>query len=145
LGTFVDIRSKYVIIKKLRGKSSKEMKNAIIGSFKKCPELIRTLTVDNGSEFALHDDVRKELKSKVYFADPYSPWQRGLNENTNGLIRKFYPKGTDFSKISEREILKVQDLLNNRPRDLLGFNTPKQLFTKEILKEEKYRKMLNII
>ena len=145
LGTFVDIRSKYVVIKKLRDKSSAEMKNAIIGSFKNCPELIRTLTVDNGSEFALHDDVRKELKSKVYFADPYSPWQRGLNENTNGLIRKFYPKGTDFSKISEREILKVQDLLNNRPRDLLGFNTPKQVFVKEVIKEEKYRKMLNNI
>ena len=68
----------------------------------------------------------------MYFADPYSPWQRGLNENTNGLIRKFYPKGTDFSKISEREILKVQDLLNNRPRDLLGFKTPKQVFEEEI-------------
>jgi len=75
--------------------------------------------------------------TNVYFADPYSPWQRGLNENTNGLIRKFYPKGTDFSKISEREILKVQDLLNNRPRDLLGFNTPKQVFAKEVLKEKK--------
>lgn len=145
LGTFVDMKSKYVVIRKLRDKSSEEMKNAIVDSFKNCPELIRTLTVDNGSEFALHDDVRKELKSNVYFADPYSPWQRGLNENTNGLIRKFYPKGTDFSKISERDILKVQDLLNSRPRDILGFKTPKQVFAKEVFKEKKYRKMLDII
>jgi IS30 family transposase len=142
LGTFVDIKSKYVVIRKLKDKSSEEMKNAIIGSFKNCPELIQTLTVDNGSEFALHDKVKKELKSKVYFADPYSPWQRGLNENTNGLIRKFYPKGTDFSKISEREILKVQELLNSRPRDTLDFKTPKEIFMEEVFRNKKYKNML---
>jgi transposase, IS30 family len=144
LGTFVDMKSKYVVIRKLRNKSSEEMKNAIIGSFKNCPELIQTLTVDNGSEFALHDNVRRELKSKVYFADPYSPWQRGLNENTNGLIRKFYPKGTDFSKIPEREILKVQELLNSRPRDTLDFKTPKEIFMEEVFKNKKYKNMLMV-
>ena len=101
LGTFVDMKSKYVIIRKLRDKSSIEMKNALVGSFLKCPDLINTLTVDNGGEFALHDEMSAELKTKVYFSSPYSPWERGLNENTNGLIRRFYPKGTDFNKIPE--------------------------------------------
>lgn len=142
LGTFVDMKSKYTIIRKLKDKSSEEMKNALIDSFINCTELINTLTVDNGGEFALHNEIGSELGATVYFANPYSPWERGLSENTNGLIRRFFPKGTDFNRISEREILKVQDLLNSRPRKTLGFKTPKQVFAKEMLKEEKYRLML---
>ena len=73
-------------------------KYAIIKSFNACPDVIKTLTVDNGNEFALHDRISKELGTIVYFAAPYSPWERGLNENTNGLIRRSYPKGTDFNR-----------------------------------------------
>lgn len=142
IATLVDIKSKYTVIRKVRDKSSIEMKSAVVESFTGCPELIKTLTVDNGNEFALHDKISKELNTDVYFAHPYSPWERGLNENTNGLIRRFYPKGTDFTKISERELIKVQNLLNERPRKVLGFKTPKEVFTEEMLKEEKYRKML---
>jgi IS30 family transposase len=138
LGTFVDMKSKYVIIRKLRDKSSEEMKNVLIDSFINCHDLINTLTVDNGNEFALHSKISSDLKTKVYFANPYSPWERGLSENTNGLIRRFYPKGTDFSKVTDRELLKVQDLLNNRPRKTLGFKKPKQVFAKEVLKNNKY-------
>lgn len=144
LGTFVDMKAKLTIIRKLKNKTSMEMKNAIVESFKNCPELINTLTVDNGNEFALHDKISTTLKSKVYFADPYSPWQRGLNENTNGLIRKFFPKGTDFNKITEREILKVQDLLNNRPRKTLGFKTPKEVFIENLLRKKEYKNILRI-
>ena len=142
LGTFVDMKSKYVVIRKLKGKSSEEMKNALIGSFINCSELINTLTVDNGGEFALHNEVSSRLEAKVYFAHPYSPWERGLSENTNGLIRRFFPKGTDFNKISEREILRVQDILNNRPRKILKFKTPKEVFMKEVFRKKKYKNML---
>jgi len=145
IATFVDMKSKYTVIRKVRDKSSTEMKNAIIGSFIGCPELIKTLTVDNGNEFALHDIISKRLKTQVYFADPYSPWQRGLNENTNGLIRRFYPKGTDFTKVSERELLKVQNLLNERPRKILGFKTPKEILTEEIIKKEEFKVLLKRI
>lgn len=145
IATLVDIKSKYTVIRKVRDKSSIEMKNAIVDSFIGCPDLMKTVTVDNGNEFALHDEISKELDAGVYFATPYSPWERGLNENTNGLIRRFYPKGTDFTKISERELVKVQDLLNERPRKVLGFKTPKEVFTEEMLKEEKYKRMLKAI
>ena len=142
IATFVDIKTKYTVIRKVKDKSSEKMKDAILGSFIGCPELIKTLTVDNGNEFALHDKISKELDTEVYFAHPYSPWERGLNENTNGLIRRFYPKGTDFSMISERELEKVQNLLNDRPRKTLGFKTPKEVFTKEILEKEEFRILL---
>ena len=89
LGTFVDMKSKYTIIRKLSGKSSEEMKNALIDSFINCPDLINTLTVDNGTEFALHHEIGLKLEAKIYFATPYSSWERGLSENTNGLIRRF--------------------------------------------------------
>lgn len=139
ISTFVDMQSKYLIMRKLKDKTSEEMKNSILNIFRNGSEFIKTLTVDNGSEFAKHDIVSKELQAEVYFANPYSPWERGLNENTNGLIRKFYPKGTDFSKVSERELLKVQDLINERPRKTLGFKTPKEIFIKEVMKTNTYR------
>jgi transposase, IS30 family len=114
------------------------MKDAIINAFKKTPEIIKTLTLDNGTEFALHDKISKELNTSIYFANPYSPWERGLNENTNGLIRRFYPKGTDFSGVTEEEILRVQNLLNERPRKTLGFKTPKEVLTKELFNQKEY-------
>jgi len=144
LGTFVDMKSKYTIIRKLCSKSSEEMKNALVDSFINCPDLIDTLTVDNGCEFAQHHKISSSLAVKVYFANPYSPWERGLSENTNGLIRRFYPKGTDFNKIPEWEILKIQELLNNRPRKTLGFKTPKEVFMKEVLRKQEYKNMLMV-
>jgi|AntAceMinimDraft_15_1070371.scaffolds.fasta_scaffold41419_1 IS30 family transposase len=138
IGTFVDIKSKFVIIRKLNNKSSFAMKNAIINAFNKSPEIIKTITLDNGTEFALHDEISRELNTSIYFANPYSPWERGLNENTNGLIRRFYPKGTDFSDVSDTEILRVQNLLNERPRKTLGFKTPKEVLTKELFNRKEY-------
>ena len=100
----------------------------IVGRFCHYPAIVKSITVDNGTEFALHDEVEAELKTRVYFAHPYSPWERGLNENTNGLIRRFYPKGTDFSEYSDADISRVQNLLNDRPRKTLGYKTPKEVF-----------------
>ena len=145
IATFVDIKSKFTIIRKVRDKTSLEMTNAIIRGFKYSSGLLKTLTVDNGNEFAGHVKISKELKTEVYFATPYSPWERGLNENTNGLIRRIYPKGTDFTKISERELIKVQNLLNERPRKTLNFQTPKEVFLKGVLKIEKFKKLLEVL
>jgi IS30 family transposase len=139
VATLVEMKTKYTLIKKVEDKSAETMKNVIIKSFIKCPGLIRSLTLDNGTEFALHDLIAKELNTVVYFANPYSPWQRGLNENTNGLLRRFYPKGTDFNKVSERELLKTQDMLNNRPRKCLGYRTPNEVFLKEVLKNQAHK------
>ena len=88
------------------------------------PALRKTLTLDNGKEFAEHERLAAEAALKVYFADPYCAWQRGTNENTNGLIRQFFPKGTDLARISEHRFTKVQQLLNDRPRKRLGYRTP---------------------
>ena len=79
-------------------------------------------------EFAAHQDIAHALKTKIFFATPYHAWERGLNENTNGLIRDFFPKGTDFSTISSAEVAKVERLLNARPRKSLGFRSPQEVF-----------------
>lgn len=139
VATLVDMKTKFLLIRKVRDKSSVEMKDVIINSFINCPELMKSLTVDNGSEFAFHDVISKDLNADVYFANPYSPWERGLNENTNGLIRRFYPKGTDFTKITERDLLKTQYMLNDRPRKCLGYKTPKEVFIKEVFKNHNYK------
>ena len=89
--------------------------------------LVRTITNDNGPEFSLYGLTEKILKTKVYFNHPYSSWQRGTNENTNGLIRQYYPKGTDFARVSDEEIQKVEDLLNERPRKCLGYKSPNEV------------------
>ena len=82
-----------------------------------------------------HKEFTKVTKIQVYFADPHSPWQRGTSENTNGLIRDFLPRGTDFSKISTAKLKKVQDLLNDRPRKVLNFYTPNEVFPKLVALE----------
>lgn len=88
------------------------------------PVLHKTLTLDNGKEFAEHERLAKNAKVEIFFAQPYCAWQRGTNENTNGLIRQFFPKGTDLASVSPARIAKVQHLLNNRPRKRLGYRTP---------------------
>ncbi len=87
-----------------------------------------SLTFDNGTEFARCHRLEKHLDMELYFADPGCPHQRGTNENTNGLIRQYYPKGTDFRDTSHHEVRQVENLLNNRPRACLGFKTPHEVF-----------------
>ena len=82
----------------------------------------------DGKEFAYHMEIAKVLKADGYFAHPYHSWERGLNENTNGLIRQYLSKGTDFNKLTDRQVLEIMDKLNNRPRKCLGYKTPNQVF-----------------
>lgn len=87
-----------------------------------------TMTFDNGKEFAVHESITKNLKMAVYFAHPYHSWERGLNENTNGLLRQYFPKGSSFEKVTEVQVQSAVDSLNHRPRKILGFKTQFEVF-----------------
>ena len=112
-------------LSKLESKSAAESNKAIAKALRNLPARAkRTLTLDNGTENASHEELAETLGIKCYFADPYAAWQRGSNEQINGLIRRYLPKGTDFSKIDKDQIKKIEKLINNRPRKCLGFKTP---------------------
>jgi len=94
------------------------------------PHLRKSLTYDQRTEMSKHEQITRILETDVYFADPGSPWQRGANENTNGLIREFYPKGTDFKGVTRDQLKYVEELINTRPKKILGFTSPKTNFEK---------------
>ena len=122
--TLVDIATKYTIIVKLANKEALTIYNAIKNIIATTLLPFKSITSDNGSEFAKHKEITQETNIKWYFCDPYSSWQRGLNENTNGLIRDIYPKRTDFRYVHDDELLNLQNMLNNRPRKTLNYATP---------------------
>ncbi len=101
---------------------------AIIGLLKPYLGKVKTITSDNGKEFAAHEEIAKQVGADFYFAHPYSSWERGLNENSNGLVRQYFPKGSDFTGITQAEIDLVMERLNHRPRKTLGYQTPNQVF-----------------
>jgi len=115
-------------IRMLTGKEAAPLTEKAIETLMPYKHLIHTATADNGKEFAFHHRIADELEIDVYFAKPYHSWERGANENTNGLIRQYFPKGTDFESISEQQVKEVQDKLNNRPRKRLGYMSPNQKF-----------------
>ncbi len=125
LNTLTERKSRLVLITKLDRKGAAETNQAIIKRLKKLPATgRRTLTLDNGTENASHEQLTAKLGIKCYFAHPYASWERGTNENINGLIRWYLPKGTDFSKIDKEQIAQIEFLLNSRPRKCLGYKTP---------------------
>lgn len=129
IGTLVERTTRMTFLVKLENRDAMTVRKAFIEEFRQLPKgLKRTLTYDQGREMAQHKLFSKETEITVYFAHPHSPWERGTNENTNGLIRQYFPKGTDFSKISEKRLKEVQDELNDRPRKVLGFYTPHEKF-----------------
>ncbi len=131
IATHVERKSRYLVAVKLDSKSAADYNKASISKLREIPlEMIKTMTVDNGKEFAEFKTLEKELKTRVYFAHPYSSCERGTNENTNGLLRQYFPKGTDFNLVSQKEIDKVVNKLNNRPRKCLGYRTPTEVFYK---------------
>jgi transposase, IS30 family len=130
LVTLVDRKSKLTLIGKVNRYTAKAVEKTIISLMDLLPRRSYTLTVDNGKEFASHESVADALRIKVYFADPYCSWQRGLNENTNGLIRQYVPKGSDIRILTEDQIEHIMDRLNNRPRKTLGYLTPNEVFYK---------------
>ena len=131
MGTLVERTTRTTILVPLKSKKATEVRAAFSKEALHLPEQMRlTLTYDQGREMAEHKKFTRATKIKVYFAHPASPWERGTNENTNGLIRQFFPKGTDFNKVPLKKIKRVQDLLNGRPRKVLGFETPYEAFEK---------------
>ena len=125
MGTLVERTTRTVLLVPLKNKTAREVRRAFAREIRRLPQQMRlTLTYDQGREMAEHKLFTKQTKMKVYFAHPKSPWERGTNENTNGLIRQFFPKGTDFRKVSRKEIKRAQHLLNGRPRKTLNFKTP---------------------
>lgn len=129
LGSLVERTTRTTILVPLKSKEADHVRKSFERELNRLSEdMRRTLTYDQGWEMAEHKKLTERTKIKVYFAHKASPWERGTNENTNGLVRQFFPKGTDFSKISRREIKKVQHLLNGRPRKVLKWQTPNEVF-----------------
>ena len=130
INTLVDRKTGYVFITKLKTKSGSSTVSAVASRVSVLPKRLRkTLTLDNGPENRLWQSMQKETGMDIYFAHPYSSWERGTNENTNGLIREYFPKKTDFSMITEEEISKVEYELNTRPRKRLNWKTPLELMS----------------
>ena len=130
LGTLVERTTRYTILVPLGNqKDALSVREAYAKAFKTVPdELRKTLTYDQGKEMSQHEQFTIDTGIQVFFAHPGSPWERGTNENTNGLIRQYFPKGTDFTQVSEEEIKKVQRKLNDRPRKVLNYYKPNEVF-----------------
>jgi IS30 family transposase len=129
LGTLVERTTRTTLLVPLQAKDATSVRRAFAREMRTLPQqMARSLTYDRGKEMTEHRLFTQETRIQVYFAHPHSPWERGTNENTNGLIRQFFPKGTDFSTVSRREIKHVQALLNGRPRKVLQWRTPSEVF-----------------
>lgn len=129
LVTHVERKSRYLLCSKTKDGTAESFNQASLKLFSKMPLAYRkTLTLDNGKENAAFSKLEENLGFKIYFAKPYASWERGCNENTNGLIRRYFPKGTDFLKVSHQALAKVIDLLNHRPRKCLNYRTPFEVF-----------------
>lgn len=126
--TMVERKTLYTVIIRLTGKHADLLAEAAIKGLAKLKDRIKTITLDNGLEFSEHEKIALALGADIYFAHPYASWERGINENTNGLIRQYFPKDTDFNLVSDEEIQYVMDRLNNRPRKTLGCRSPNELF-----------------
>jgi IS30 family transposase len=129
IGTLVERTTRMTFLVKLKDRYARHVRNAFADEFRHLPKgLKRTLTYDQGIEMAEHKLFTKETDITVYFAHPHSPWERGTNENTNALLRQYFPKSADFSKLSKERLKEVQDELNDRPRKTLGWCTPHEKF-----------------
>lgn len=128
LVTLTERKSRLSLIALAVNKSAQSVKEAMLRLLTPLASRVHTVTYDNGKEFAYHLEVAEHLNAKGYFAHPYHSWERGLNENTNGLIRQYLPKGTSFDNLTDEDTQRIMDKLNNRPRKCLGIKTPNQVF-----------------
>jgi len=126
--TIVERSSKFSVMKKVERKTADAVAEATIELLRPYKDQVLTITADRGKEFAHHRKVARALQCDYYFAHPYSSWERGLNENTNGLLRQFFSKGSRFEEITERQMKRAKGLLNRRPRKTLGYATPTEVF-----------------
>lgn len=129
LATHVERKSRYTVAVKVKDKSADTVTRATLAAMRKLPNnKVRTMTFDNGKEFAGFKYLERGLDMRSYFANPYHSWERGTNENTNGLLRQFFPKGTNFALVRQHQVDRVIKLLNNRPRKCLNYRTPTEVF-----------------
>jgi len=126
--SLVDRKSRFTRLGKVQRRTAQETRRAIQRRLRSLAHRARSLTVDNGREFADHQGIAQDLDTRVYFADPYASWQRGTNENTNGLLRQYLPKHRNLSDLTGPEIRKIENRLNHRPRRCLGYRTPYEVF-----------------
>ena len=132
IATHVERKTRYTVAVKVADKSVETVTQATIAAMRKLPpENVKTMTFDNGKEFAGFKELERELEMRSYFARPYHSWERGTNENTNGLLRQFFPKGMDFSILRQLDVDRALELLNNRPRKCLNYRTPTEVFWSE--------------
>jgi IS30 family transposase len=126
--TLTERKSRFALLKKVEQRTADQVSRAMIDLLKPVSDRVHTLTSDNGKEFAEHEEIAKALKADFFFAHPYAAWERGSNENMNGLIRQYILKKCNFLSIGERQVELVMDRLNNRPRKCLGFISPLEKF-----------------
>jgi len=117
---------------KVETKQAKEIESKTVELLENWSPFIFTITSDNGKEFANHQQIAQKLNIDFYFAKPYHSWQRGANENLNGLVRQYFPKNINFEKITKQQIIDVQNILNNRPRKRFGFKTPNEIYSQKL-------------
>lgn len=133
LNSLTERKSRLLLLTKLARKAAGETKKAIVGRLGGLPTSLRkTITLDNGTENTRHEEITTEIGARCYFAKPYASWQRGTNEQTNGMVRWYLPKGTDFRNISEEDVAAVESRINNRPRKCLKYKTPLEVFTRVV-------------
>ena len=119
-----------MLLTRLDRKTAAQTTDAVVQRLQGLPEKARrTLTLDNGTENSGHEDITRAVGTRCYFTDPYASWQRGANEQVNGMVRRYFPKGTDFSKITDEQVAWVELRINNRPRKCLGYKTPNEVAT----------------
>jgi IS30 family transposase len=133
LVTIVERKTSFTVSTRVDDKSAKTVTAATIALLAPFKGAVLTITADNGKEFAYHGKMTESLKCDVYFADPYCSWQRGLNENTHGLLRQYWPKSTDFKKVSQSAVQDVIVNLNDRPRKKLNYKTPAKLMAEHMV------------
>lgn len=127
LVTIVERVTNFTVSSQVNSKSAADVTRATIALLRPLKDIVHTITADNGKEFAYHKEISKALSAEVYFANPYSSWERGLNENTNGLLRQYFPKETDFKGVTQQQVRRAVNRLNSRPRKGLDYKTPRQL------------------
>jgi len=130
--TINDRATGVLFMNKVETKQAKEIESKTVELLENWSPFIFTITSDNGKEFANHQQIAQKLNIDFYFAKPYHSWQRGANENLNGLVRQYFPKNINFEKITKQQIIDVQNILNNRPRKRFGFKTPNEIYSQKL-------------
>jgi transposase, IS30 family len=136
--SMVERKTKLTRLVLVVGARAKATEEAIIARLEPLKQHVLTLTSDNGKEFAAHEKISEKLDAAFYFCTPYHSWERGLNENTNGLVRQYFPKGMDFSTLTPEDVQRVEDLLNNRPRKTLNYYSPNEVFDRLTANNQHY-------